>query len=89
LLRRTYGGLIENMQRFCKIGLTSLMAVDVKNLIRIESDSKMMEFLRKILSIVGRLENVCAISMLNNKLEMQIFMLPKNTKNDVTENFRG
>jgi len=65
------------------------MAVDVKNLIRIESDSKMMEFLGKILSIVGRLENVCAISMLNNKLEMQIFMLPKNTKNDVTENFRG
>jgi len=49
----------------------------------------MMEFLGKILSIVGRLENVCAISMLNNKLEMQIFMLPKNTKNDVTENFRG
>jgi len=65
------------------------MAVSVKNLIRIESDSKMMEFLGKILSIVGRLENVCAISMLNNKLEMQIFMLPKNTKNDVTENFRG
>jgi len=58
------------------------MQVDcVKNPIRIESNSK-MEFLEKILSIVGRLENVCAISMLNNKLEMQTFMLPKIHRKD-------
>jgi len=43
----------------------------------------------KIISIVGRFENVCAISMSNNKLEMQTFMLPKNTQNGVTENRKG
>jgi len=48
-----------------------------------------MEFLGQILKIVGWLENVCAISMLNNKLEMQTFMLPKNTHNDVTKNRKG
>jgi len=56
------------------------MQVDrVNNPMRIVSDPKMESF-EKILSIIGRFENVCAISMLNNKLEMQTFMLPKNTQ---------